>query len=80
MDLAACSNFVRENAQAPETWERLASLVNEIVGGLDAELDNAACTCLLENLAAPSHPMKGLLRNAALASRSDRAGFRGVHR
>ncbi len=65
--LAACSDFVRSHPVKPESWERLAAIVNRVVGGEDAELDNAACTCFLENLASPSHPMKPLLRDAALA-------------
>jgi hypothetical protein len=64
---AACSHLVRNRAIQPESWERLAAIVNRVVGGEDAELDNAACTCFLENLASPSHPMKPWLRDAALA-------------
>jgi hypothetical protein len=62
-----CSDFVQENPPAPETWERLASLVNQIVGGKDDELHNAVCSCFLESLASPSHPIRPLLGRKALA-------------
>lgn len=64
---AACSHFVGNHPVRPESWERLAAIVNRLVGGEDAELDNAVCTCLLENLASPTHPLKPLLCGAALA-------------
>jgi hypothetical protein len=64
---AACSQFVRRRPLGFDSWERLAALANRLAGGDDAELDNAVCTCFLENLASPAHPMKPLLRGPALA-------------
>jgi len=64
--LAACSHFVREKLVEPAGWKALAELLNEMVGGNDKELDEAACTCFLENLAAPAHPVRTHLRGAAL--------------
>jgi hypothetical protein len=63
---AACSQFVRQRPLGFDSWERLAALANRIAAGDDAELDNAVCTCFLENLASPMHPMKPLLRGQAL--------------
>jgi hypothetical protein len=63
----ACSFFVQEREIAPATWEALAELVNQVVGGDDDELDNAACTCFLEGLAERDHPLDALLRGEALA-------------
>jgi hypothetical protein len=64
---AACSQFVRMHPFGFDSWERLAALANRLAGGHDTELDNAVCTCFLENLASPEHPMKPLLHGQALA-------------
>lgn len=37
-----------------------------MVGGPDRELDEAACTCFLENLATPDHPLSSHLAGPAL--------------
>lgn len=63
---AACSHFVRDPSAAP-VWSAVADLVNRVVGGSDADLDNAACTCFLEHLASRDHPLDPLLRGEALA-------------
>ena len=63
---AACSHYVRERSVSPMAWQSLATLVNGIVGSSDAEFDNAACTCFLENLAETGHPLARLLRGEAL--------------
>ena len=63
---AACAHFVREHPVAAGSWKALASLLNDAVGGADQELDQAACTCFLESLAAPDHPLRALLRDRAL--------------
>ncbi|MEQ8766513.1 MAG: hypothetical protein RL885_21545 [Planctomycetota bacterium] len=62
---AACSHYVRENVISREVWRSLASLLNEIVGSGD-DIDNAACTCFLENLACDTHPLQELLQGQAL--------------
>jgi len=49
-----------------EALQRLAAFVNRVIGGPDEELENAACTCFLENLAAPGHPIRTLLSADAL--------------
>ena len=64
---AAFGHFVRERLPAPPVWPAVAELVNRVVGGPDADLDNAACTCFLENLASRDHPLDQLLRGEALA-------------
>jgi len=64
---AACSHFVRELPPARAVWPAVAELVNRVVGGPDADLDNAACTCFLENLASRDHPLDQLLHGEALA-------------
>lgn len=63
---AACSHYVLDCSAAP-LWSAVADLVNRFVGGPDAGLDNAACTCFLEKLASRDHPLDGLLRGEALA-------------
>ncbi len=63
---AACSHFVREKEVQPEGWKALAEVLNEMIGGQDGELDEAACTCFLENLAQPGHPILVHLRGSAL--------------
>ena len=63
---AALSIFVRESNMDAEVWPNLASLLNEVVDGSDSELDNAAATCFIENLASRDHPLKPFLRGEAL--------------
>ena len=63
---ATCSQFVRERPVAAKSWRQLAALINEAVGGPDGALDEAACTCFLETLAQPAHPLRALLRGSAL--------------
>lgn len=63
---AACSHFVRAVPRGSDVWPVLAELVNEAVAGQDAQLAEAVCTCLLENLASPDHPLGSLLRGGAL--------------
>jgi hypothetical protein len=65
--LAACSHFVREQPVTDACWQRLAALANSTVGSGDHDLDEAMCTCFLENLAARDHPLDELLRGEALA-------------
>ncbi len=64
---AAWSHFVRNGCAAPTAWPAVADLVNGVVGGPDANLDSAACTCFLEHLASCDHPLDQLLRGEALA-------------
>jgi len=64
---AAFSHFVRDRCAPPTVWSAVAELVNRVVGGPDADLDNAACTCFLENLASRDHPLDPFLRGEALA-------------
>lgn len=52
---------------APTVWPDVAELVNQVIGGPDSDLNNAACTGLLENLASRDHPLDPLLRGEALA-------------
>lgn len=66
---AACSQFLCDGCAAPSVWPAVADLVNRVVGGPDADLENAACTCLLENLASRDHPLDQFLRGRALAYR-----------
>jgi hypothetical protein len=61
---AACSQFVRERPVA--AWAALARIVNQVVTGPNAVASEAACTCLLENLAEPGHPLKPFLEGEAL--------------
>lgn len=63
---AACSHFLRERTVPPESWLRLATLVNTVAGGSDRAASEAVCTCLLENLASTSHPLKPFLQGEAL--------------
>ena len=63
---AACSHFVSEDAISVEAWPVLAKLLNEFVSGSDAVVAEAACTCFLENLADPRHPLKPFLDGEAL--------------
>jgi hypothetical protein len=63
---AACSYFVRELPIEPQRWQPLANLVNDAVAGPDASMAEAACSCFLENLAAPDHPLKAFLSGRAL--------------
>ena len=63
---AACSHFVRNRPIDSEHWRALANLVNDAVAGPDEALAEAACTCFLENLAAPDHPLKPYLIGDAL--------------
>jgi hypothetical protein len=65
--LAACSHFVTDRSIPAGAWRPLADFMNEVVGSSDADLDNAACTCFLENLASPNHPLAPHLRGEALA-------------
>jgi len=64
---AACSHFVGEQQVPESAWNVLGSLLNEIVDGADGDLDNAACTCFLENVAVPDHPLRSHLQGEALA-------------
>ncbi|MCK5945023.1 MAG: hypothetical protein KAI24_23750 [Planctomycetes bacterium] len=64
---AACSHFVGERCPSPSVWPAVAQLLNRVVGGPDAGLSDAACTCFLENLASRDHPLGPLLRGEALA-------------
>ena len=61
---AACSDFVRERSIAAECWPQLANIVNTAV--VDEAAAEAACTCFLENIAEPSHPLKPFLSREAL--------------
>jgi hypothetical protein len=58
----AASHYAQDHP--PASWEGIAGVLNRVVGGDD--VDNAACTCFLENLAAPGHPLRPLLRGDAL--------------
>lgn len=58
---AAYSHFVDAAAPTAVAWPELAEFTNEAVGGRDAELSEAVCTCFLENLARPGHPLGSLL-------------------
>jgi hypothetical protein len=62
----ACSWFVRRTAVASESWPPLARIVSLAAGAPDRALADAACTCFLENVAAPEHPLKALLEGEAL--------------
>ena len=62
---AACCDFVREQPITAECWPRLASVVNSAAS--DEAASEAACTCFLENLADPSHPLKRFLTGEALS-------------
>lgn len=63
---AACSHFVQEYPINAAQWPALADLLNGIVAGSDIAASEAACTCFLENLADPSHPLKAFLEGEAL--------------
>lgn len=63
---AACSHFVKTRPITADSWSALAILVNGIAGGSDQAASEAAATCLLENLAEPSHPLEPLLEGEAL--------------
>ncbi|HYQ03295.1 MAG TPA: hypothetical protein VER96_31690 [Polyangiaceae bacterium] len=63
---AACSHFVWGQPVADEAWSRLAAVVNRDAAGSDEVASEAACTCLLENLADPSHPLKRYLEGDAI--------------
>ena len=60
------TDFVREGSVSTTSWERLAQFINASVGGSDDALDNAVCTCFLENLAERDHPLRALLGERAL--------------
>lgn len=64
---AEYSLFVRERAETvtASTWKQIAAFVNDIVGGRDPVLDEAACVCFLEGLAAPNHPLARWLEGEA---------------
>jgi hypothetical protein len=62
----ACSHFVKDHPPSTESWRALALLVNSFVRDDGSELDEAACTCFLENLAQPDHPLRSLLEGEAL--------------
>jgi hypothetical protein len=64
---AACSHFVRNYPPTEQSWRAMATLINSIVGSADADLDEAACTCFLENLACIDHPLRSLLNDKAAA-------------
>lgn len=64
---AAFSHCVRDRHARDGVWPAVADLLNRVVGGPDPDLDNAACTCFLENLARRDHPLDPLLRGEALA-------------
>lgn len=64
---AACSHWVTAGHTPHGVWHAVADLLNRVVGGPDPDLDNAACTCFLENLARRDHPLDPLLRGEALA-------------
>jgi hypothetical protein len=63
---AACSHFVLERPVPASVWPAVAELLNRVVGGADNVLDEAACTCFVENLASRDHSLDHLLRGAAL--------------
>ena len=63
---AACSHFVSDRPIPTERWSRLAAILNRVVPGVDHAVSEAACTCFLENLAEPSHPLKVHLEGEAL--------------
>jgi hypothetical protein len=63
---AACSHFVSDRPVAAESWPRLAAILNRVASGSDVPASEAACTCFLENLAEPSHPLKAFLEGEAL--------------
>ena len=67
----ACLPHARTSREKQEitegAWSALGSLLNEVVGGADEDLDNAACTCFLENVAVPDHPLRSHLQGEALA-------------
>ena len=64
---SACTSFVWETRVAEESWRSLAQLLNELVRGHnDDGVENAACTCFLENLADRTHPLRPFLRGKAL--------------
>lgn len=57
---AAFSGFARDRDSSMIAWSMVADLVNDVVGK-GGDLDEAACTCLLENLARHDHPLRPLL-------------------
>jgi hypothetical protein len=62
---ACCSHFVRDESPAFAGWERLAGFLNEVVDGSGSRLEDAACSCFLESLVAPHHPLSSSLRGKA---------------
>jgi len=50
------TEYVRE--YPPDNWAAVASFVNSIVDASESQLSNAACTCFLENIAEPNHPIE----------------------
>jgi hypothetical protein len=63
---AAGSHFVRAHPPTLDGWKRLAVSLNSAVDGSGSRLDEAACTCFLENLATREHPLGSLLAGKAL--------------
>jgi hypothetical protein len=62
----ACSWFVRRTRVGAESWAAVAQIVNLSAAAPDRALSDAACTCFLENVAAPEHPLKAFLEGEAL--------------
>ena len=71
---AACSHFVTERVIAADSWPSLAAVINRVVSESDAGASNAACTCFLENLADPHHPLRPFLEGEALSYWKDYEG------
>lgn len=63
---AACSHFVCERPVPASVWTAVADLLNRVIGVADGDVNNAACTCFLENLASRDHPLDQLLRGQTL--------------
>jgi hypothetical protein len=62
---SAASHFVIEEPVAPAAWAPLAQFLNAAVSGDEPALSDAACTCFLENVAAPDHPLEPHLTGKA---------------
>lgn len=63
---AAYSHYLRESPPPAHAWHSIGSLVNLLSESHDQELQEALCTCFLENLASKNHPLEGELREPAL--------------
>ena len=61
---AAFSHFVcKENCH--HDWKNIGTYINSVVDGSNSDLDNAACTCFIENIARSGHPIEVHLSGCA---------------